>query len=243
MLFRLLTAMKSGDTESLKIAIMLVLLSLPIILLALCVHETAHGYIAKKLGDPTASYMGRLTLNPLKHLDPFGFLAMLCVGFGWAKPVPIDTRYFKKPRRDMAICAIAGPISNILMAFIFMVAYKITCTFTGLSQLVVDYKMQLGIDLGVADFAVLLFALGVTLNISLAVFNLLPIPPLDGSKVLYKFLSPSTYFKALQYEQYITMGFFLYLLIEQYLPIQIVSTVVDFASAYIIKLFNLILFF
>ena len=88
------------------------LLCIPIILLSLSLHETMHGYVAYKLGDPTAKNLGRLTLNPLKHLDPLGFLCMLLMGFGWANPVPINTRYFKNPRRDMAISAIAGPLSN-----------------------------------------------------------------------------------------------------------------------------------
>ena len=96
-----------GDLRSWLIQI---LLSLPIVLLALCVHETAHGYVAYKLGDPTARNLGRLTLNPLKHLDPIGFICMLLFGFGWATPVPINTRYFKKPKRDMALSALAGPV-------------------------------------------------------------------------------------------------------------------------------------
>ena len=99
--------------------ILMYLLSLPIILLALSVHEASHGIMANKLGDPTAKNFGRLTLNPLKHIDPFGFLCMLFFHFGWAKPVPVNSRYFKKPRRDMALTATAGPVSNILISLIF----------------------------------------------------------------------------------------------------------------------------
>ncbi len=243
MLFDLLSALRLGDANYLKFAITSVLLALPIILLALCVHEMAHGFIANKLGDPTAKYMGRLTLNPLKHLDPFGFLAMLCFGFGWAKPVPINTRYFKKPRRDTMLCALAGPISNIILAFIFAAAYKLTVVSAGVNDLGVYIKMRNGADLGVTDFLVLLFSSGIWLNLGLAVFNLLPIPPLDGSKVLYSFLPPNAYFKMIQYEQYITIGFFVYLLLEQYLPIQIVSTLINFITEYICRLFDIILFF
>ena len=240
MLFELFYAMKSGNSELLKTTLTLLLLSLPIILLALCVHETAHGFVAKKLGDPTAKYMGRLTLNPLKHLDPFGFLAMLCFGFGWAKPVPIDTRYFKKPRRDMAICALAGPVSNILLAFVFALLYKLTHLIATENIIALAQNEAL---LNVVSTVLDLFSIGIMLNISLAVFNLLPIPPLDGSKVLYMFLSPSAYFKVLQYERYITYGFFFYLLIESFLPIQIVSLLIDIVSGAILDLFNLILFF
>ena len=93
--------------------ILRILLSLPIVFLALSLHETAHGYMAYKLGDPTAKNLGRLTLNPIKHLDPIGFLAMVLVGFGWANPVPVNTRHFKKPKRDMALTAAAGPVSNL----------------------------------------------------------------------------------------------------------------------------------
>ena len=97
----------------------LFLLSLPVVLLALSVHETAHGYVAYKLGDPTAYSLGRLTVNPLKHIDPIGLLCMVVFRIGWAKPVPINTRYFKKPKRDMALSAAAGPVSNLLLALLF----------------------------------------------------------------------------------------------------------------------------
>ena len=100
-------------------------LILPIILLALSIHETAHGYVASKLGDPTAKSLGRLTLNPLHHIDIFGFLCMLFFHFGWAKPVPVNTRYFKKPRRDMALTSAAGPAANILLALIFAALLRI----------------------------------------------------------------------------------------------------------------------
>lgn len=240
MLFEFLSAMKSGDMSILKDAFASLLLALPIILIALCVHETAHGFVANKLGDPTAKYMGRLTLNPLKHLDPFGFLAMLCFGFGWAKPVPVNSRYFKKPRRDMALCAIAGPISNILLAFVFCLLLKLTVLLAEGNIYAIATNAALA---NVVSSVLELFSLGVVLNISLAVFNLFPIPPLDGSKVLYMFLPPNAYFKMLQYEQYITMGFFLYLMLESFLPFSIVSSIVNLVSNYIVRFFNLILFF
>lgn len=240
MLFDFINAMRLGDADILKDALASLLLSLPIILLALCVHETAHGFVANKLGDPTAKYMGRLTLNPLKHLDPFGFLAMLCFGFGWAKPVPVNSRYFKKPRRDMAICALAGPVSNVLLAFIFALILKLVLLLVNANIYSIAANDVL---FNIIRAVIELLSLGVALNISLAVFNLFPIPPLDGSKVLYMFLPPNVYFKVLQYEQYITYGFFLFLMLESFLPVSIISTIVSFVSGKLIDLFNLILFF
>ena len=105
------------------------LLSLPIVLLSLSVHETAHGYAAMKLGDPTARNLGRLTLNPAKHIDPIGFICMVLFGFGWAKPVPINTRYFKNPKRDMALTGLAGPVSNLLLALLFAILLRLTIQF------------------------------------------------------------------------------------------------------------------
>ena len=114
----------------------LLLFIIPSVLIALTVHEYAHGYTAYRLGDPTAKNMGRLTLNPLKHLNLFGTLCMLFVGFGWANPVPINARYFKKPRKGMAIVALAGPLSNMLLAivsaFIFLLSTRIATHFTGM---------------------------------------------------------------------------------------------------------------
>ena len=103
--------------DSIQEAIIISLFVVIITLITLTVHEVSHGYAAYKLGDPTARNFGRLSLNPLKHLDPIGTVSMLLFGFGWAKPVPINTRYFKKPRRDMALSALAGPASNLIMSF------------------------------------------------------------------------------------------------------------------------------
>ena len=190
-----------------KTYIMSLLLSLPIILLALSLHETAHGYVAYKLGDPTARNLGRITLNPMKHLDPFGFICMLLAGFGWANPVPINSRNFKKPRRDMALSAAAGPASNLLLAIVFTALYKVFTLVTPHINIANEASFYV-------FFAVELFLyFGISLNISLAVFNLLPVPPLDGSRLLYVFLPPKYYFGLMKYERYISFAIMALLLI------------------------------
>ena len=203
-----------GDTKTFIIQI---LLSLPIILLSLSVHETAHAIAANKLGDPTAKNLGRITLNPVKHLDPIGFLCMLLCGFGWAHPVPINSRYFKNPRRDMAISAAAGPISNVLLAFIFALLLKI-------SYAVLPGMITTEASLELARILVMFLSIGVSLNITLAVFNLLPVPPLDGSRMLYVVLPPKQYFGVMKYERYISLGIMVLLLIG------VLDPIISFAS-------------
>ncbi len=192
----MISSLLSGDLQSFLISF---LLSLPIVLLSLSVHETAHGYIAYKLGDPTANSLGRLTLNPVKHIDPIGFICMVLVGFGWAKPVPINTRYFKKPKRDMALTAAAGPVSNLILALIFAILLRVEIE---LAPRFVTDQLSYNIFMWLNTF---LF-LGVRLNISLAVFNLIPIPPFDGSRIFLTLLPTDLYFKIMKYEQYIYIG-------------------------------------
>lgn len=171
------------------------LLTIPTVLIALSFHEYAHGYAAYKLGDPTAKYMGRLTLNPIKHFHPIGMLAMLLVGIGWANPVPINARYFKNPKKGMAITAAAGPLMNLFLGFIGLFIY----------WLIISIMLKLQI-LEVTPFtraALTFFSNFSYMNIYLAVFNLLPIPPFDGSRVMFAFLPDRHYFAIMKYERII----------------------------------------
>lgn len=180
-------------------------LILPVILLALSIHETAHGYVASKLGDPTAKSLGRLTLNPLRHIDVFGFLCMLFFHFGWAKPVPVNTRYFKKPRRDMALTSAAGPAANILLALLFAALLRLEIlvvdSFFSADLLAVLTGGAVSNAFNMLSVLNYILYMGVLLNISLAVFNLIPIPPFDGSRVAYVLLPQKLYFRVMKYEQ------------------------------------------
>ena len=175
-------------------------------LTALPFHEYAHAWAANKLGDPTAKYQGRLTLNPFRHLDLFGSICMVLFGFGWAKPVPVNSRYFKKPRRDMAITAVAGPIANLLLSFVAMLFYQIffhiyVHSFSGA-------VLQGGGSFGanILLFTTMFFMYLHTLNLYLAIFNLIPIPPLDGSRLLFLFLPDRYYFALMKYERFIMLA-------------------------------------
>lgn len=154
---------------------------IPALLLALSFHELAHGFVAYKLGDLTAKNDGRLTLNPFRHLDPMGVICMILFRFGFAKPVMVDSRYFKNPKKGMALTAMAGPLANYLLAFISIFFMTILYRFSSgsiLSIVLYNFFMEM-----------------VLLNLSLGTFNLLPIPPLDGSKVFSVFLNDYSYFR------------------------------------------------
>ena len=159
-------------------------------LICITIHELAHGYTAYKLGDNTAKIMGRLTLNPIKHIDPVGLLMMLMVGFGWAKPVPVDMRNFKHPKWYMAITALAGPVSNILLAIVII--FVLGFVATPLSDNINDLNSTIYSIISITVF----------LNIALAIFNMFPIPPLDGSKVIYSLLPEKWYYNILKYERF-----------------------------------------
>ncbi|GAB6888437.1 site-2 protease family protein [Desulfothermus okinawensis JCM 13304] len=146
------------------------------VLIAITFHEVAHGYTAYVLGDPTAKRAGRLSLNPIKHLDPIGAIALLIVKVGWAKPVPINPLYFKKPRRDLFLVSFAGPFSNFLLAIVFSIIIKgILFVFGGIHDPGYVHLFSILIDI---------LSAGVIVNIGLGIFNLIPIPPLDGSNMV-----------------------------------------------------------
>ncbi len=179
------------------------ILTIPALLLTLTIHEYAHGYAAMKLGDPTARNLGRLTLNPLKHLDPLGALCMLFFHFGWAKPVPINARYFKNPRKDMALTALAGPTSNVILAFIGVI---LLCVFQNIFN---AFPPNSEFIYNIYDLTFVFFSIFISLNASFAIFNMLPVPPLDGSRFFYVFLPSKWYFGIMKYERYIMLAMFL----------------------------------
>lgn len=179
--------------------ILSLLISVFCVLLSISIHEFAHGYMAYKLGDDTARVMGRLSVNPLHHLDPIGALCLLFFHFGWAKPVPVNPSKFTKVKikTGMVLTAIAGPLANFILGFIAMILIRVVILY-------------------MADFAVseLLFIILYTLvimNVGLGLFNLIPIPPLDGSKVLNALLPARIYFKIMQYERYGTLLLILFI--------------------------------
>ena len=166
-----------------------ILLRLCAVFLCLTIHETCHGLAAYALGDPTAKRAHRLSLNPLRHIDWLGLAMMFVAGFGWAKPVPVNPNYFKKPKQGMAVTALAGPASNFLLALLAML----------ISRLIYLYAPYNPVWQTVFDFCLYTVA---PLSIGLGLFNLLPLPPLDGSKVLAMFLPDRAYAVWMRYERY-----------------------------------------
>ena len=161
-----------------------------IIFLVLPFHEFAHAFAAHKLGDDTAKWQGRMSLNPMRHIDWIGAALIMAVGFGWAKPVPVNMYRFKNPKKGMAVTALAGPACNFLLALFFLFLYGL-----------LYYPLYVHGG-AVAETVLQLVYTTAYLSLALAVFNLIPIPPLDGSKVLFSFIPDESYFKLMRYERY-----------------------------------------
>ncbi len=200
----MLYSILSMDWLGLRQRIALLVCYVFVILLSLTVHEMSHALVAYRLGDRTAKEQGRISLNPLAHLDPFGFLMLLVVGFGYAKPVPINTHNFKKPKRDIALTSLAGPGSNLLLAIVFGLLLGVVWR--------VAPENSSFLSPGTVNAYYLItqvLIIGISINIGLALFNLIPIPPLDGSNVLAVLLPPNTaaqYLKIRYYTQYIFLA-------------------------------------
>ena len=184
-------------------------------LVCITFHELAHGFTAYRLGDRTAKDMGRLTLNPIKHIDVFGLLMMIAFRFGWAKPVPVNMYNFRRPKWYMAITAIAGPLSNIILATVVAFIYGLLFTLLGGRG-----------ARGAGGFALDMMDTIAYLSIALAVFNMLPIPPLDGSKVLFSVLSEGAYFRLMRYERYGMILLIVFINIDRFLDTTIFSDTV-----------------
>lgn len=168
-----------------------------VVFCTLPIHEYAHAFVATKLGDDTARLKGRLTFNPLAHIDIMGAVMIFLVGFGYAKPVPVNPRKFKNPKKGMALTALAGPVSNLIMAFGFLILYRIFWMLYAADETAI-----------VLQVSALFFYSAASINIGLAVFNLLPIPPLDGSRIATLLIPSKYYFKIMQYERYIVLAVF-----------------------------------
>lgn len=202
----------------------LFLIRLPVVAIALSFHEMSHAYIAHKMGDDTAKNLGRLTMNPLKHLDLIGSISLVLFGIGWAKPVPVNTRNFENPKKGMALTALAGPVSNLILSII------------GLIPLVVAFYV---FDFTSTTLWLIyqFFYMFHYLNLVYAVFNMLPVPPLDGSRIALLFLPEKIYFGVMKYERIIMLVFFAVLF---FVGFEFIGTICGYISDGMIYLVSLI---
>jgi len=198
----------------------------PPILLALTVHEFAHGYVAYRLGDPTARTLGRLTLNPLKHLDPIGTIAFFFIKFGWAKPVPVNPRYFKNPTRDMLWVALAGPLTNLGLAIVSALIAKMLWIIAA----IIPHNSLT--DRVLIPLNGMLIA-SVWINLVLCVFNFLPVPPLDGSRIMYGLLPPDL---ARSYQKLEPYGFIIVLVLAfSGMLSKVIVPIISFANSMLLS--------
>ena len=221
----LLQLLSGGDFQQ---AMVWLLLAIPCLFFSLSFHEAAHAFAAYKMGDPTAKDLGRLTLNPMKHLDPVGFGAMLLLGIGWAKPVPVFARRFKNPRNGMMITSLAGPLSNVLLAFLGGVGFvamnvvMFDSWFGFWSNFSIINNQQALDFYGITNIQIIIHGIlfiFMWMNATLAVFNMLPVPPLDGSRLAFVLLPDKYYFGLMKYERYIMIGFIFFMAIGWLSPL------------------------
>lgn len=201
-----------------------ILFVLPITIISLTIHECAHGFVAYKLGDPTAKDAGRLSLNPLVHIDPIGFLMMLVLRIGWARPVPVNPLYFKNPKKGMMLTALAGPLSNLALAIIstfFSIFFIYSYSLTEMSFLLSVWQF----------FYIMAF-----INFGLAAFNLIPVHPFDGSRILGYFMPNSFNNFTAQYGNYIYIAFFVFIMLTDY-----VSIGISYVQSFFYQIFGFVL--
>lgn len=246
MLLTLFESIQSGDF---RMTLILLLLSLPIIMFSLSVHESAHGLVAYKCGDPTARNLGRISLNPAKHFDPLGFLCMFVFGFGWANPVPINTRNFRDPKKGMAITAAAGPLSNLLLGLIFtaLTALSFTCFRSAVGIPETNFALYMFKSNDVPFWWYILLALyyffylGAIMNFTLMIFNMIPIPPFDGSRILTVFLPTNLYFRIMKYERQIMIGFLIAIFVlSRFFGISIAGSLPEWLFQLLFKPFSML---
>lgn len=216
-MFSLLSYLRSGMYFE---AVIAVLSRCFVVFCCTPIHEFAHALIADKCGDHTAKARGRLTINPLAHLDPIGTIMIFLVGIGYAKPVPVNPARLKHPRRDMALIALAGPASNLIMSFLCIFVYYGINRFAPVST--------------VTNAVLTFFYFASMVNVSLAVFNLLPIPPLDGAKIWGSILPDKIYFKIMSYERYIMIGLMILLFLGVF------NSIISAVSGFLINIMSII---
>ncbi|MFC1760212.1 site-2 protease family protein [Candidatus Neomarinimicrobiota bacterium] len=196
---------------------------IPVIIFALSFHEFSHGWMAYRYGDPTAKNAGRLTLNPMAHLDVFGSMALYFMGFGWAKPVPVDPRYLANPKKDMMRIALAGPVSNLIVALI--------------SGILLSILLRFGL-IGNQSTLVIVLIMSLQINLVLAIFNFIPIPPLDGSRILEGLVPPKYHNELVKFEYYgprVLMGL---ILLSMFTRFNIFSVIISPIMTIFLKLFT-----